>query len=151
MTVPGFPKFATDLEATLLGFLKTQQFITDVPALTATNTVLGTADLAAITTETGAVSFGSEVLDIVSKFAATETDMAPSNKREFMSELEALITPATIEADTAPSGSSDTKGAAISVIAEPSAATKAAGLGRMDLLFVSGAVAALIVAAVVAL
>ena len=138
MTVPGFPQFLTDLEVRLLDFLKTQQFITDVAVLTATDAaVLATANLNALTTETGAASFGSEVIDIISQFAATATDMAPSKRREFMSDYRALVTSAAKETATAP--------------AKTSAAGNAAGPARMDLLFVTGAVAVLIVAVVVAL
>ena len=138
MTVPGFPQFLTDLEVRLLDFLKTQQFITDVAVLTATDAaVLATANLDALTTETGATSFASEVIDIISQFAATATDMAPSNRREFMSDYRALVTSAAKEKATAP--------------AKTSAAGNAAGPARTDLRFVSGAVAVLIVAVVVAL
>ena len=93
-----------------------------------TDTATLTADPAVLATKTGVVSFYSEALDIVTQFAATATNMAPSDRTEFMSEY---LAEATNTAATMPGN--------------------AAGLARMDRLSVSCAVAALIAAVAVAL
>ena len=129
-TVSGFPEFFSQLDEELLSFIVTQTFLTDTAMLT--------AGLAVLATQTGAISFGSEALDIVTQFASTATNMAPSDRAEFISELKSI-------------GSSIGRTAIAGAATAAPAPGSAAGLARMDLLSVSCAVAALIAAVAVAL
>ena len=162
ITVSGFPKFASQLGGEVENFISTQQFVTDTAALTA-------GDPALLVTQTGIVSFGSEIADIVSEFVATETDLASSDVAELESDFLAIVTSlaseftfpsaepsdepsATDDSTPAPSPTSEEAPAESSVapvvLASPGSA---ASLARIDLLSVSCAVAALIAAVAVAL
>ena len=129
-TVSGFPEFFSQLDEELLSFIATQTFLTDTAMLT--------AGMAVLATQTGAISLGSEALDIVTQFASTATNMAPSDRAEFISELKSV-------------GSSIAHTAIAGTATAAAAPGSAAGLARMDLLSVSCAVAALIAAVAVAL
>ena len=162
ITVSGFPEFASKLSGELQDFITTQQFVTDKFALTA-------GDPALLATQTGIVSFDSEIANIIGEFVATETDLASSDLAEWESDFVAIITSiasefnfpsaepsdepsATDDSVPAPSPTSEETPAESSV--EPvvlSSAGSAVSLARMDLLSVSCAVAALIAAVAVAL
>ena len=157
-TVSGFPELYSQLGEELLSFITTQQFLTDPALLTA-----GPAELA---TQTGIVSFTSELVDIVTQFVATETNMAPSDRAKFMVELHSALASVTGTASEATNTSSEaTKTSSEATNTAPEATNtaseamniavtmpgSAAGLACMDLLSVSCAVAALIAAVAVAL